>query len=467
MNKHIEWKKVCPIIVIVLFLSWLTIDRVNYLLTATANVPIMDYWRYIVLFVEKIFNEGVSLIDLWEVQEGTTHRHFGIANILFLLNVKLFGLNTQVEIVLGAICMFINCCFLLWLFLKKIDWNNAYIKGGFVLLAICMFNINQWEILTLEFSMGFTLRILMILWTVNYFDTIQFKEKNKFSFGAYLLYLILVACLCGSYAPALLGTFVFVVLVKIFLKKETKRTLIQNLLIVLFFSTGCVLIFWGTSSGAGDSSIGIFMEYLIDGTLFKAIFLMLGSSIMHVESPLVSTYSELLVNLGAIVFVIYMIAIVIYFYRKMYEKTYVPIMLMAYTAGNILVISFGRIPMFGVGYVVSSRYVCETTLGLVGVCWIFLYEFQAIINKLNALAVVRVCALYTGLFIIFISLGYSDFVEKGIAPYRKMYSESLIQLMMSGEEITDENSGGFQADTELVKEGIEIMKQYKLGVFGE
>ena len=468
MTKRKDWKNIIPVIIVMGVLLALTIERIHYVLSATANVPIMDYWRYIVQFVEKVMGEGVSIIDFWKPQAGAAHRSGGISTYLFLLNVKYFGLNTQIEIVLGAIGAFVNCCFLFWIFVKKMKWEIPWAKCAFILVALSIFNINQWEIITLEFSFGFSLRILLVLWCLYFFDSMQQKDRKKVTIFVFAVVMFLVSMVTGSYAPAILGAFIFITLVQLCVEKEKKKQVfIQNIVVTAFTLLGIILFFWDLGGGTGDGATNTFLDMVLDGTLVKGVFLMLGSSILHVESTAAAQNVNIL-YLGIALFVLYIVAIILFFRRKMYKQTYMPLMLMAYTACAILVIAYGRIPMFGASYVISSRYVCDTTLGLAGIFWIYIYEIQALINeklKRRIAGVAKLVVCFAGMIMIIVSLRYSYNTEMTIAPYRKIYQENLIKIMQSNETITEEQARNFQSETELVNQGVELMKKYHLGVF--
>ena len=43
--KEMNWKKMLPTVIVFAVLIMLTVERIHYTLIATANVPVMDYWR--------------------------------------------------------------------------------------------------------------------------------------------------------------------------------------------------------------------------------------------------------------------------------------------------------------------------------------------------------------------------------------------------------------------------------------
>ena len=73
----------------VFIVSFFFIIDLVYLSNTTANVPMMDYWRYGNNFLSSIFNGGIRFDDLWESINGQR----AILNyILFLSFLFLFPL---------------------------------------------------------------------------------------------------------------------------------------------------------------------------------------------------------------------------------------------------------------------------------------------------------------------------------------------------------------------------------------
>ena len=69
---------------------------------------------------------------------------------------------------------------------------------------------------------------------------------------------------------------------------------------------------------------------------------------------------------------------------------------------------------------------------------------------------------------LFISIGIflTDYKEIKIQNYRKIYCDNLINMMLNIEEYSDDELAVFQAgDPNLVRDGVELMKKYKLGIF--
>lgn len=57
-------------------------------MNATANVPIMDYWRYAYKMLPKIYGGGITFSDLWEPINGQRGLHHSIVDSIQL---KLLG----------------------------------------------------------------------------------------------------------------------------------------------------------------------------------------------------------------------------------------------------------------------------------------------------------------------------------------------------------------------------------------
>ncbi|WP_455559643.1 hypothetical protein, partial [Agathobaculum hominis] len=60
---------------------------------------------------------------------------------------------------------------------------------------------------------------------------------------------------------------------------------------------------------------------------------------------------------------------------------------------------------------------------------------------------------------------FSTVKEYKIAPYRREYGMQLIDKMQRVDELSDSDFDQFQAKGESVRNGIDIMQEYHLGVF--
>ena len=111
--------------------------------------------------------------------------------------------------------------------------------------------------------------------------------------------------------------------------------------------------------------------------------------------------------------------------------------------------------------VVASRYVVETTIGMLGILQILLIVLSNI-NGLKKTEIVIGCFCVMTLA----TLIWADKEEIKVGRYRKSYNDSIVELALDVDNATDEELGIFQASADDVREGISAMKDYKLNVFG-
>ena len=91
MNKFLKIYKENRIFIWALILG--LFFQLVYLSTASTNVPLMDYWQYINMFVEKMNNGGLTFADIW--QNYGIHRS-PLQFLYFIMNVRIFHLNVRV-----------------------------------------------------------------------------------------------------------------------------------------------------------------------------------------------------------------------------------------------------------------------------------------------------------------------------------------------------------------------------------
>ena len=337
-----------------------------YLSNAAGIAPVMDYWNYIAALGDKIAL-GVSFGDLWNL--NGVH-HAPVQLFLWLCNVWLFHWQPLIAIYLGAFVTAVT----LWCIGKAYcahckahsSISQSVVWIGFFGICISLYNGNQWEITTLEFSLAFALRLLVIwLLFVRLDRLLRSDQKSEILFVEFgLLSGIAIVMLLSGYFPVVVGCIAIVMLFHHFgAKKLGLATLpwkcfFAVMVPILVFSA--LYLFTGNEMAGSETNIAA----LISVDTIKAVLLMLGSCVVHGNLSI-----EIHFALGMLFFFLYLAAVLLYFKFEMYRDTYLPILLMLYAGGSSLLIILGRIG-YGITYLTSSRYVYETSLGLIGIIWI-------------------------------------------------------------------------------------------------
>ncbi len=437
--------------------------HIIYLSKSTLNVPIMDYWKYINYFETDIFGDKINILHLWK-NDGI-HRS-PLQFIFFIFNVKIFSWNTQIEIYLGAVVMAVYTILIYKFLMIELKFNDISCQFNIllILLPIATFNINQYEMITLEFAFSFGCRMLLFILCFYFTGKLLSEKKEKQS--AYillaLLYIITICMVGGGYFPAFVASIFFTIIGRIFTsdKAERKKYIKGYTILISGLILGTVLYMWGLDFG--DSDVGSFTSVNLKTIikLIRGFFIVLGNSIVGGQQSLKLCYI-----IGILLFVFYLMLIYIYIYKKLYEISWFPVILFLYVFNVIGLIELGRLGSFDLSYLRTSRYVCESGMGLVAAIYILciIYNYKGSLKQKNVdkrNIVVLSIFLLIGLFYI---KSYS--IEYRTAPFRKEYDNELVKKIDNIEHYKDEELTAFQADPFYVRNGVKIMKKHKLGQF--
>ena len=445
--------------IFVLGLICIAISYLFYVSSASSNVPLMDYWKYINRFVEKMYTGGITLEEIW--RSDGIHRS-PLQFILFILNVAIFHYNVQVDIYLAAIVLMIVSCIMYKNIKNSLDSQNAILCGIYGIgVSIVIFNLNQWEMLNEQFALSFTMRLILFLltyiFTSKYLTNIEDNKKYTIDLGVYYVFVIIMVG--GGYFPAYVATIAFSLLVYFIVNyKECKFKYLRELICLIFFLLlGTYIYMHGLdTSTTVDRMVNISMDTVVIDFI-KGMFVMLSVSFMGFTS----SYKTYLI-IGMIMFCLYFASLILYFKFKLYKKTWVPLMIYGYVFCAIASIHIGRLGFYGIDYAYSSRYVCETNLAIIAFFWIVFMLVDECKEKKIAKYI-----YYIPILFILANVIFSGKEEIEMGPYRKIYGQNLIDCMMQEdyEQMEDSQAALFQTERENLIQGIDILKRYELGVF--
>jgi len=436
--------------------------HIHYLFLSTRNVPFMDYWRVLKDFGEKIMTNNLALRDFWSPING---QRPGLMLFLLAINMRLFGYNTQIEIFGGAIIKLFISIILIYTFIKE---NRDKQIQNFKIQILCLsflvaiFNLNQWEIITLEFSLSYMIRLFCFIFIFIYLSHCLLNMNNYKNHLYYIsILLIPIICLISSalFAP-FVGSICTVVFINFCINYKKERLLYFKNYLVLFFS----IVFGASIYLYNIGSLLVLGEKIKIGTLLinfiKGTLIMFGTSLVFIENNF-----KLLYTLGIIIALLYLLAIFLFFKKEMYKKTYIPLFLILYNFLYISIIYYGRGLHFNHLYLAASRYTTETTLGLIGILWIFL---NVILEEINFKTIVkrnylRISSISVSLIII--GLITTIYFESKIGPYRGKLFEICKNILLKIDYTSDDELSIFQDAYGSVRIGVDILKKYNLGIF--
>lgn len=428
-----------------------------YLHLSTRNVVIMDYWRIICQFIEPVMNGDFRVSDLWVSLGG---QRCVIQNIILVINIRFFHLNCVWESYAGMLIIPFTC-YVVWSAWLKETCSIENLKGSnkvdcIVLAAtfLTLFNYNQWEILSLQFSLMFMIRILMYVFIMKSASRLL-KVTPKVSDSVFLGIMVASAILFVSELkwPILVISLVILQFVDALIKK---RLLIKQHLALWGLVIISILIYsYKLNTNSTGGNIAFFLKSLINGTFLKgALYMLVGVCIPQSRIETMSESSIIFV--GIIIALIVLTALFLYFKERLHSISYFPLALCIYGLFAIPIILFGRLSINDFMYLTSSRYTCETTLLLLGTVLIYGLLLKKRKTKLMVVPIVVI-----SLFMLF-----SVYAELSLAPFRGAYKDDCINILMNIDDYNDEDLSVFQAnEPEMVRDGAVLLEEYNLNVY--
>lgn len=432
-----------------------------YLMEATANIPLMDYWKYLSNIGERALTSGVSFSDIYN-NNGVHHSPLQL--LFFVWNIRVFKYNVQLEIFGGILIFGLGLAVIYKWYKNYVDSSNTRLFWTlFICITLFFYSLGQWEILTQEFSMAFAVRQLLILFTFyfmeKYFKNNQHRARYLFEICVMLCFVIITSSAYFVAIAMVVATMTFVDFMSN--NHTTKSVLKWDSIIVLSMIASGILYFALGNGQSENSSITIDGTGFNVGEVLKGFVYICGSSVLGDNPNL--TYITI-VGMLLIIFTIFMI--ILYIDKKMYKNTYFPAALLLYGGFQMIIIIGGRLSRFDASYLMSSRYACDTKFVLVGDLCIFAYYLSMVMNtKINNKGrMIRFSGIFCIICMLLFLMG-NNAVELKKAPYRKIYLEEMMTKMDDIENVTDEELAGFQADANYVRQGIEIMQKNHLGIY--
>ena len=453
----------------VLVLTLVFVLELIYLSNTTANVPVMDYWRYGSSFLQDIFNGGIRFDDFWQSING--QRAF-LTYSLFYVNVKWFHWNTRLSMIFGACVTYVLGLIFVWVidsyrFLddKHRDIVMKQIVIG--LISIILFNYVQWEIKVIEFYAPFSVVALFAIINFLWADKIlQMKNVNPMNVIMFSVYLFIGICFVYSaFFPAVVGSILLCGAINLFTKYKTERMKYIGKYVIVGIGVvlAAILYMNGLQGVSGsENNFGTFLASIFNGELLQCMLVYMGGMVLH--TSLIEKFGiHIAMIVGGFILVLYGIAMYLFFKKKKNKESYFSIMLILFSLIIGVLLAYGRGGVYGIEYMASSRYAFQSKLGLIGVI-IILFEKSSFDRKKISSVVCQILKGLTVVGVICILLS-AQVIEHRMSPYRRMYYENLIQQMYTLDQLPDEELANFQDQPANIRDAVEYMKKYHLGVF--
>ena len=441
----------------------------KYLNLVGYRVPIMDFWRWIAWFGEKFHTGAMSFLDFFK-DKNEQVQPLALAIDFAVLEATKY--DTQILVLSGGALKILIAVGLggwfLWQTrtdLSELRIDEALNKCAVVLLILLVsVNPNQWELMTQPFSLTTSVRVLCfvcVFGLVSYLARTMFQQPLRIQLLEILALSFVTAAaallMSGAYMAALLGAASFAFLLGCLAEgKNLKKTVLIPALIWIITVGGC---FAAYMSMMGDKDItGKAGVPVID--CLKGFFVYLGAGL--VPGSLKAESVAGLTAAGVLVLLCALWIFLAYFAAGLYKKTYMPILLFAYSVFNGVMIVLGRVTKYGAGTAASSRYTVESLLGIAGLVWAMglLYQEKNIKKSSSAVIWIMMAAILAG-------TGQCCINEFNQRSYSMSYQDHMKTVMLHSDMATDEDFFSFQEKPEYVREAITFLRKNDFSIFNK
>ena len=470
-KERAEWMKprrILPYVLLVLFFAFIAVQYWNYAMVAKSTVPIMDFWHWTAIYGEDVWNGTISLSDYFFSDAGEHMQPFAMALQFGVLKASRFDVVPLVT--WGVALRIVIAGFLGVVFFRRY-WQEED-NGRKIILVICTgaimmspLNYNQWEMAMEPFSLGNACRVLMYYLSFLWID--QFvrefpnrKYRTNLLLGALLgVYCAFLTIFVGSaYFVGHLPAIGLVLLWVLWRHRAQWKEYLGPLAAwcIISFIGACVYYGLFTAGGRGASSTESEHILLL---LLEGVAMFWGS--LFLPQTLCDTLGVApFCILGTLVLVYAIYITIRYLNTAQAEQNTMPVICVLYAIIIATMICWGRIGRFGPDTMISSRYVIESSIGLVGILWMTYGVFIASARTRRVW-----CKSLAVTLVTIILLSYSAKIETGIAPYRKIYNDNLKELMWNIDDYSDEELGVTQGSAEDVRFCVAFFRENNLSIF--
>lgn len=338
-----------------------------YIMNASEDVIYTDYIR----LVNSYLPNGNGLYDML-VPDILTR--IPITYLLRAVNVSFFSYSVTFDRVVG-ILGFLLTAFVLSQYLVREQIGFL----GMTVLFLVMFNLSKWELLIngsgyphfLSYGLFFYTYLVMERW---FTGTGRPGDLGKL-FVLPALSLLVAGPYIVQYCMTLLVAYMYLLGIR-------KRNIDQNMLPYLALSAlvPMLLYFWSSSKAVYEhdfvESAGI-LDVLTKQIGFSVHFILNGFASELVSGAVLDDFLKMGIRyrtiyfLGAVVILLYGMALFLYFKKHLYRHTLMPLLLMISGAGSHVLVFLSRYAFLNEIYAWQSRYSLQYLPGLLGMLLVF------------------------------------------------------------------------------------------------
>lgn len=434
---------ITPVSVLWLSFVLLAINLIVYVAnTATPHLR-ADAWFFLSEFLIPWHEGNFSFFDLYTVRSDADHVQ-PVHRILFFANAELFDLDFRVEAIVGVLFLIFVAGALVKHFKSSIYDFSDNRTVVFMMLCLCMVvlgfnttNIYTWSLVALGYMTIF-INVCLFIYLSKFINEISGKN------AILLILMAMLALFVGDDVGILVVSLSALMLFIVSLFKRDKNVLVMAIAIIsIVFFYGMIksniITYLNVSNESGRFLSAI--EYYVNnlGEILEIVSAPFADSVVHL-SYLKKTFSDfksLSIFIGCLVILFHIYCWFFYLKFKLYERSYLPLMLMLYSYALIAGVLVYRIPDFGVGYLHSPRYIRAYQPGLWGALLCFIAVYSQKHTEMNKYLKNTVAGIFVFLFIL--QFSYINLAWKS-SGYINKYSQGEAKRMFYYAGDSEQNS---------------------------
>lgn len=441
-----------------------------YVKNATCDVVYSDYIRLVNSYLPDVYDPGKFFVP-------DVLTRIPVNYLCRIINVEFFGFSITLERVLGVVSLGLAG----WVFAAYCGRRHMGCFW-FALLMAVMFSLNKWEMLTNGSGWSHFFAFACFYYHELVLDRVWSGEEKKHDRLKLLLlpwFIILGAAgpYCAVYAATLLLAYGFCMVYRREYGRWDRRylaymacALIPLLLYILSNSFAVE-----EHAGATGRSLGVILS---ENPTFPVRFLLKSFAGILVGGEELQRFMEMgVINnwicyaLGLFVVCGYLLALWLNVRFRIYDKTIMPLMLLAGGGMNHVIIFISRYIFEKENYALSSRYALQFQVGILGILLTFaiVWRMKSRAGKGYRWIISFFCLA------ILMGNGYTTYREIRKAPSREEHFEEKARLAlevpgMSEEELTDrgeelERVFEYKKGIDQIQNAFRILEDNKLNVF--
>ncbi|SFG34215.1 hypothetical protein [Oribacterium sp. WCC10] len=462
------------------FLFW-------YIKSATRDIVYSDYIRLINSYIPDTLSKDSFLVSDILTRIPVTYP-------IRWLNVKLFAYSVDFDRMLGLLGVFLMML-MMSLYLKR----ESVGVPAFLAIIITGFSLNKWELLIN--GSGYPHFLSYGLFFYNYLVFERVFTGTKRTYDVLKLFLIpyTALLLAGPYIVQFCAALIAAALYTVFIKNrnvDRKQMLFYAITTVI----PILLFLWSNSTAVYEHNIseqrsvidvvtkeaGFTLHFMLNGFASE---LLDGSGWETMLSSGAIGY-KVIYAVGALMVLLYVYAIFLYFQKGIYLRTVFPLLLVVSGLLSHLLVFLSRYLYLVETYAWQSRYSLQYLPGVLGILIIYGKVSKEYIDKHyrrkkgekrtttyredgSKLVLMNILPAVTA-FTIFIacmtgSLA-TDLREINNAPFRKIYFESMENAALNTDNYTDDELNHifeYNHGAGKVREAFSILRDNRLNIFSE